>query len=85
MTEQEIKVSGDRIGALIGKSGSTKRELEEKTKAVLEVDSKEGSVKVSGDDAEGVLTAIEVIKAINRGFSLSELFTSSRTATRFST
>lgn len=74
MTEQEIKIAGDRIGALIGKSGATKREIEEKTASVLEIDSKEGSVKISGDDAEGVLAAIEVVKAINRGFSPERAF-----------
>lgn len=74
MTTQEIKISSDRIGALIGKAGSTKREIEEKTRAILQVDSKEGMVTVSGEDALGVVTAVEVVEAINRGFSPERAF-----------
>jgi ribosomal RNA assembly protein len=64
-----LKISTDRVGALIGKNGSTKRAIEEKTKTTLEIDSKEGTVTVRGDDAEGVVAASEVVRAINRGFS----------------
>lgn len=74
MTIQEIKITGDRVGALIGKSGATKRDLEEKTKTTLEIDSKEGIVKVEGDDIEGVMMAVEVIRAVGRGFSPERAF-----------
>ncbi|MDD1679929.1 MAG: KH domain-containing protein [Methanomicrobiales archaeon] len=74
MTNQEIKVAGDRLGVLIGKGGSTKREVEEKTHTTIRVDSKEGVVTVEGDDAEGVIGAVKVIEAINRGFSPERAF-----------
>jgi ribosomal RNA assembly protein len=71
---QEVKVTGTRIGVLIGKGGGTKRELEEKTKTTLSVDSKEGIVQVTGEDAPLVLRAMEVVQAISRGFSPERAF-----------
>lgn len=72
---QELKVAGNRVGALIGKGGSTKAELEEKTKTKIGIDSKEGLVTVEGEDAALALRAIEVVEAINRGFSPERAFT----------
>ncbi|HOI13247.1 MAG TPA: KH domain-containing protein [Methanoculleus sp.] len=74
MTKQEIKVSTARIGVLIGKSGSTKREVEEKTGISLSVDSEEGMVTIEGEDPIGVMTATNVVSAINRGFSPERAF-----------
>ncbi len=71
MTRQEMKVSAARIGVLIGKSGSTKREIEEKTGITLRIDSEEGGLVTleGGEDPVGVMTATNVVSAINRGFS----------------
>ena len=74
MTREEVRIGGDRVGALIGKGGATKRELEEKTGALIRVDSKEGIAVVEGEQAEGVITAVEVIRAISRGFSPERAF-----------
>jgi ribosomal RNA assembly protein len=74
MTTQEIKVAGDRLGVLIGKGGSTKRDVEEKTHTAIRIDSKEGVVTVDGEVAEGVIEAVKVIEAINRGFSPERAF-----------
>ena len=74
MPEQELKISTDRVGALIGKNGSTKRTIEEKTKTSIEIESREGDVIVRGEDADGVVTASEVVRAINRGFSPDRAF-----------
>ncbi len=71
---QEIKVSGSRIGALIGKEGSTKKKLEDKSGAQITIDSKEGMVRIEGEEALGVLRAIETVNAINRGFSPERAF-----------
>ena len=71
---QEIKVTGNRIGVLIGKNGATKKELEEKTKTAISIDSKEGIVQVTGDDPPLLLRGVEVIQAINRGFSPERAF-----------
>ncbi|HXW98805.1 MAG TPA: KH domain-containing protein [Methanomicrobiales archaeon] len=74
MTREEVRVSQDRIGVLIGKGGATKRSLEEKTGSRVTVDSKEGIVAVEGEDAEGVISAAEVVRAIGRGFSPERAF-----------
>jgi ribosomal RNA assembly protein len=74
MTEQEIKVLGSRIAVIIGKGGKTKREIEKKTGTALDIDSDEGSVLVEGEDPVAVLQTIEVIRAINRGFSPERAF-----------
>ncbi|WP_292522218.1 KH domain-containing protein [Methanoculleus sp.] len=74
MTTQEMKVSAARIGVLIGKSGSTKREIEEKTGIALQIDSEEGMVTIEGEDPVSVMTATNVVSAINRGFSPERAF-----------
>jgi ribosomal RNA assembly protein len=74
MTREEVRVSQDRIGVLIGKAGATKRSLEEQTGARISVDSKEGIVAVEGEEAEGVISAVEVVRAIGRGFSPERAF-----------
>jgi ribosomal RNA assembly protein len=73
---QEVKISGSRIGALIGKGGDTKKVLEAKTHTTITIDSKEGAVKVEGSDENTVplLRAVETINAINRGFSPERAF-----------
>lgn len=74
MTRQELKVSSIRLGVLIGKSGSTKREIEEKTGITLYIDSEEGTVAIEGEDPIAVMTATSVVQAINRGFSPERAF-----------
>ncbi len=69
--EQVVRIPVERIGAVIGKEGATKRFLEEEMGVKLSVDSKEGVVTVR---AESVLktdpfSATRVIEAIGRGFS----------------
>ncbi len=65
----ELKVPKSRVAVIIGKEGSVKKEIEEATKTKLNIDSKEGDVFVSGEDAIGLFTAREIIKAIARGFN----------------
>ena len=74
MTREEVRVSGDRIGVLIGTAGATKKSLEEKTGSTISVDSEEGIVVVEGEDAVGVISAVEVIRAIAKGFSPEHAF-----------
>jgi ribosomal RNA assembly protein len=71
MTEYsyELKVPKNRVAVIIGKEGSIKKEIEEATSTKLNIDSKEGDVFVSGEDALGLYTAREIIKAIGRGFN----------------
>ncbi len=66
------RIPDDRVGALIGPGGATRREIEQKTHVKLEIDTEEGSVGISGDasdDPVGALKARDIVVAIGRGFS----------------
>ena len=63
----EIKVPKERLAVLIGTDGETKKKIAEETESTINVDSKEGGVIVSGQDAIKLLSAREIIKAIARG------------------
>jgi ribosomal RNA assembly protein len=71
MTEYtyELRIPEDRIAVLIGKGGDVKKELEEATGTKIRVDSNEGEVFISGEDAIKLLNARETIRAIGRGFN----------------
>src|SRR3989338_390065 len=71
MTEYlyELRIPRDRIAVLIGKEGSVKKEFESETKTKIDVDSKEGDVFISGEDALGLYSCREVVRAIGRGFN----------------
>lgn len=66
------RIPDDRVGALIGPGGVTRREIEEKTHSHLEIDADEGMVGVSNasvDDPLGPIKARDIVVAIGRGFS----------------
>ncbi len=65
----ELRIPKDRIAVLIGKQGKIKKEIETETKTTIKVDSKEGDVFISGEDALGLYSCREVIRAIGRGFN----------------
>lgn len=65
-----IKIPADRIGVLVGPSGSVKSTLEEKTGATLDIDSDTGAVEIiAGEDPIMAMRLAEVVRAIARGFS----------------
>ena len=65
----ELKVPKNRVAVVIGKDGNVKKEICEATSTKLDIDSKEGDIFVSGEDALGLYTAREIIRAIGRGFN----------------
>ncbi len=69
--DQVVRIPVERVGAVIGKEGGTKRFLEEELGVKLGVDSKEGVVTIRSDSIEKAdpFTAMRVIEAIGRGFS----------------
>jgi ribosomal RNA assembly protein len=71
MTEYlyELRIPKDRIAVLIGKQGKIKKDIETQTKTKIRVDSKEGDIFISGEDALGLYSCREVIRAIGRGFN----------------
>ena len=69
---RSLRIPSDRVGALVGKDGSAKKMIEERTGIKLQID-KEGEV-IYDDNAEGVepimaLQIMDVIKAVGRGFN----------------
>jgi len=69
--EEVVRVPVERVGAVIGKEGGTKRFLEKEMGVTLRVDSKEGLVTVKSEKAlkTDPFSATRVIEAIGRGFS----------------
>ncbi|MBU1204960.1 MAG: KH domain-containing protein [Nanoarchaeota archaeon] len=63
------KIPKERIAVLIGTDGITKKQIESATNIKLKIDSKEGDVFLEGEDALGLYSAREVVKAIGRGFN----------------
>lgn len=61
-----VKVPMDRVGVIIGKNGSTLKELQEKTKTRMSVE--ENDVLIEGKSLY-VWKARDIIRAIARGFS----------------
>ena len=69
MQSESIKAPQDRIAAIIGTNGVTKKALEKKGKAKIIVDSENGNIEISGRDPLKLLQAASAVKAIARGFS----------------
>lgn len=69
--EQSVRIPVERVGAVIGKEGGTKKFLEEEMGVTLDVDSREGVVTVKSNAAlkADPFSATRVIEAIGRGFS----------------
>ena len=65
----ELKITRERVAVLIGKNGEVKKSIESDTNTQIKVDSLEGDIFIYGEDALGLYTAREVIRAIGRGFN----------------
>lgn len=71
------RIPEDRVGVLIGPGGSTKRTIEERTGARLEIDPDDNAVRLSVPDESdplGVMRARDIVLAIGRGFSPTRAF-----------
>jgi len=67
-----VRVPDERIGAIIGPAGRTKRSIEQQTSTQLAIDAAEGEVEIASDDAGdpiGAMKARDMVLAIGRGFS----------------
>lgn len=65
----ELKIPKNRIAVLIGKSGSTKKDIEENTETKININSQEGDILIEGEDALKLHTCKDMITAIGRGFN----------------
>ncbi|RLG14991.1 MAG: hypothetical protein DRN66_00515 [Candidatus Nanohalarchaeota archaeon] len=64
-----IRISPLRVGALIGKGGSFKRQMEEQLDAKLVIDGKDGTVMCFMNDYDAYRKLTDIVMAISRGFS----------------
>ncbi len=72
---ESIKIPKERIAVLIGKNGKVKRKLEKLGEAVVEVDSRTGTVGIEGKgNPANFYDAANAVKAIGRGFSPENAF-----------
>lgn len=72
--EYRLPIDPDRLGVIIGKKGEIKKKIETLTNTKIEINEKEGVIKIVGDDMDNVLVASNIIKAINLGFSPEKAF-----------
>ncbi len=67
-----VKIPKNRIGVLIGKDGEVKSEIEEKSGARLDINSKTGQVEIDTRDIDDPILSLkieDVVRAVGRGFN----------------
>jgi len=67
--EEEILIPQERLAVLIGQKGKTKKQIEKAGKIKLQINTKEGLVKIRSKDPFGLLLGRQVVEAIGRGFN----------------
>ena len=70
---QVVRIPSERVPVIIGKNGEVKREIESRGKVTLEIDD-EGEVEIDGESSIDEWKAVEVVKAVGRGFSPERAF-----------
>jgi ribosomal RNA assembly protein len=77
-TSQLVKIPKERVGALIGPEGKTKKYIEDSLSIDLKIDSESGDVNIAlagdAEDPSLFFRAKDVINAIGRGFSPEHAF-----------
>ena len=73
-----IKIPLQRVGALIGPSGTTKRIIEKRLNVVLNIDGESGSVWITlqnkNNDPVALFRTRDIVLAIGRGFAPDNAF-----------
>lgn len=66
-----LRISKKRIGVLIGKEGTTKKEIEDRLKVKIGVDTEEGTITIEnvGEDVLAEWKARDIIRAIGEGLN----------------
>lgn len=67
-----LRIPKERLGALIGHNGETKKKIEEIANLKIDIDSDEGEITINEQEADNPIIALqleEIIRAIGRGFS----------------
>ena len=78
VSQQFIKVPGERIGVLIGRKGAVIEKIKQECRVNVDVESESGNVIVGYDSSSLIegnpFKALEIISAIARGFSPERAF-----------
>ena len=72
-----VRVPEERLGAVIGPGGATRRAIAERTGAALEIATEEETVRLAAPDTAdptGLLQARDIVLAIGRGFAPARAF-----------
>jgi len=75
--ENQITLPKERIAVLIGKSGETKKQIENETGTNLTIDSKTGTVTITRTEETDSLLgikALDIVKAVACGFAPEKAF-----------
>jgi ribosomal RNA assembly protein len=76
LASQFLRIPLKRIGVVIGKGGSNRTTIEEKTLSKIIIDSDTGEVEIRArpelEDPVALLNARDIVKAIGRGFSIKQ-------------
>lgn len=76
LASQYLRIPINRIGVVIGKGGSNRHTIEDKTLSIITIDSDTGEVEIRArkelEDPVALLKARDIVKAIGRGFSLTQ-------------
>ncbi|MDO8625628.1 MAG: KH domain-containing protein, partial [Candidatus Diapherotrites archaeon] len=69
--EEMVRIPHERVGAVVGKNGASKKQIEKATTTRINVDSDAGEIKIKGNEKNpiGFYNATNIVKAIGRGFS----------------
>lgn len=67
----QTRIPDDRIGALIGTDGKSKKRLQEQSGCDLSIDSDTGEVEIRSDSSVDVYFMQEVVNAVGNGFNPS--------------
>ena len=76
--EKIVRIPVDRVGALIGRSGKVKLQIEKICSVKLDIDSESGEIEILSDgsiDQIQPFKAVEIVTAIGRGFSPEKALT----------
>ena len=78
-SEQIVRIPVERVGALVGKEGTIREEIERKCAVSMNIDSKSGEVRITYKPEALVesnpFKAVDIVSAIARGFSPQRAFT----------
>ena len=77
--QRTLRIQKERIGAIIGKKGSIKEEIEKKCNISIEIDSEYGDVLLKSNNTNffnimDLNKALEIVTAIAKGFSPERAF-----------